>query len=285
MMGYFTFCLLVLVAMVGVAGAGGPADTADDLLAQAAEALRKQHPEDTIRLAGKVIAGNPKNARAHLLRGAGYEALQQHREAIADFDKALELEPRLAVAYDHRGSERLKLGLIKEAISDFDRYLELEPKQVPGHWKRGIAYYYAGRYEDGAKQFASYEKVDTNDVENAVWRYLCMARVVGVEKARAAMLKVGKDARVPMMEIYALFLDKAKPDDVLAAARAGSPAAEQLTERLFYAELYLGLYFDSLGKKTEALEHLTEAVVKHKIGHYMWDVGRVHLDTLRRQAR
>src|SRR5205823_2856889 len=126
------------------------------------------------------------------------------------------------------------------------------------------------------------EKVDTNDVENAVWRYLCMARAGGVEKARASILKIGNDRRVPMMQVYALFAGKAKPEDVLAAVEKGKPSAEELNQRRFYAHLYLGLYYDAAGDKKQALGHLTQAE-EHKIGHYMWDVAHVHAELLRKK--
>ncbi len=266
--------LLISAALLG----------ADDLVRQAADALEKRRPEQAAALATRAVEADPKNSRAHLILGAAHEMSQHHRRAIAAFSQAIRLDPKLAAAYNHRGSERFKLGQVAESIADFDAYLALEPKEVPGHWKRGISYYYAGRYKDGAEQFARYEKIDTNDVENAVWRYLCMARDVGVDKARAAMLKVGKDARVPFMEIYDLYLGKRKPADVLAAAMAGKPSGDQLNERLFYAHLYLGLYYDSLGDFRQARPELAEAVEKHRIDHYMWDVGRVHLNRLRKQG-
>jgi lipoprotein NlpI len=108
-----------------------------------------------------------------------------------------------------------------------------------------------------------------------------MAPVVGVEKARAAMLKIGKDRRVPMTEVYDLFRGRLKPADVLTAAEAGKPSPAQLNQRLFYAHLYLGLYYESLKEDKKALEHLT-AATEHRIGHYMWDVARVHRDLLRK---
>src|SRR5262249_19581708 len=157
----------------------------------------------------------PKSALARFVRGRAREELRKHDEAIADFDKAIELDGKLAEAYDHRGSERFKLGQVKESLADFDRYLELRPEAKNGHWKRGISLYYAGRFEEGRKQFEGYEKVDTNDVENAVWHYLCNARAAGAEKARKELLKVGNDRRVPMTEVYALYAGKARPDDVL----------------------------------------------------------------------
>ena len=166
-----------------------------------------------------------------------------------------------------------------ESLADFNKFLELQPGEKPGHWKRGISLYYAGKFKDGKEQFESYEKVDTNDVENAVWHYICNARAVGPEKARAALLKIGKDQRVPMMEVYALFAGKAKPADVLAAAKADDPPAAQLKTRLFYAHLYLGIYHDILGDQKQALEHMTEAAEKYRIGHYMGDRKSTRLNS------
>ena len=53
--------------------------------------------------------------------------------------------------------------------------------------------------------------------------------------------------------------------------------------RLFYAHLYLGLYFDALGNRDRAFEHITEAASDRyaAVGGYMHAVARIHLDALR----
>jgi hypothetical protein len=107
----------------------------------------------------------------------------------------------------------------------------------------------------------------------------------GLDKARGDMLKIGKDKRVPMMDVYDLFLDKCKPADVLAAAEAGAAPAELRKEQRFYAHLYLGLYYDAKGDKRKALEHLTLAADKYRIGHYMADVAHVHAEMLRKDEK
>src|SRR5262249_36898565 len=122
---------------------------------------------------------------------------------------------------------------------------------------------------------------EDNDVENAVWRFLCMAKREGVEKARKEILKIRRDPRVPMMEVYDLYAGKLKPDDVLTAAKARAPEPDVLNERLFYASLYLGLYYDATGDTKSAAKHMDEAVA-HKIGHYMWDVAKVHAEVLKK---
>ena len=258
-------------------------DSTDDDLQQAHQALMNQQADKAIQLASKAIAADPKNARGYLLRGSGYEILRQHEKAIADFTRCLELDPKLAAAYDHRGSEQFILGHIKESLNDFDKYLELQPSAAPDHWKRGISLYYAGRYEDGRKQFKAGDKIFADDVENAVWHFLCNAKVRGIEKARAEMLKIGKDKRVPLMDIYDLFLGKCKPADVLAAAEAGDVPGDLRKQQLFYAHLYLGLYYDALGNKLKALDHMGLAAGKYHFG-YMGDVANVHAKLLSKEG-
>jgi lipoprotein NlpI len=206
------------------------------------------------------------------------------KKALADLNERLREDPNLADAYQARGSVYFKLGNFKEAIRDFDKYLELRPERKAGHWQRGIAYYYAGRYDDGRRQFEGYQQVDSNDVENAVWRFMCMAKTAGMAKARKEMLKVGVDRRVPMREVYDMFSGKLKPADILAAAKAGEPSDEALRLRLFYAHLYLGIYYDLEGDRTKALRHLNQAVEQDLADHYMWHVARVHRDVLAAEA-
>ena len=86
----------------------------------------------------------------------------------------------------------------------------------------------------------------------------------GVEKARENMLPISNDKRVPMMDIYEMYRGKKTPDDVLAAAKAGEPPPEKLKTQLFYANLYVGLYYESLGKDKEAQPHILDAANKYR---------------------
>lgn len=182
-----------------------------------------------------------------------------------------------------RGSDAFRAGKFAESVASFDAEIKLDPRRAPWHWKRGISLYYAGRYADGAKQFEGYQTVDGNDVENAVWRFLCQAKdpQVGPDKARAGILTIKDDRRVPMMQVYALFAGKAKPDDVSAAVRSDKPNENVLNVREFYASLYLGSYYDATGDAAKAKSYLDEAV-RHRVDHYMWDVAKVHADLLKK---
>lgn len=163
-------------------------------------------------------------------------------------------------------------GRFAESVAGFDRVAALAPDEAPQLWQRGIALYYAGRYDDCRRQFESHRAVNPDDVENAAWHFLCVARAQSAEKARAALLPVGPDARVPMRQIYQMFRGALGPEQVLAAA--GGQADGQ-----FFAHLYVALYFEAVGKADRSLEHIRLAAADRyaAAGGYMHGVARVHL--------
>ena len=172
--------------------------------------------------------------RSFAVEGTG-ELLKQASQAASRGDsakaveltsRAIEKDAKLAAAYYLRGREHFRLGKIEKSVADLDHYVRLRPDQESRQWERGISYYYAKQYKQGAAQFELYQTFHDNDVENSVWRFLCMVGDVGVEKARQVMLPIKNDRRVPMMQIFDLYRGKLQPQDVLAAAKAGDPPAE-----------------------------------------------------------
>ena len=171
----------------------------------------------------------------------------------------------------NRAVAAFEKGRFVESATAFDELAKAVPDQAPQLWQRGIALYYAGRYNDCRVQFESHRTVNPDDVENAVWHFLCVARGETPAKARAALLPVGPDPRVPMREVYQMFRGTLTPEQVLSAA-GSQPAA------LFYAHLYVGLYFEAQGMSARALEHITIAAADRfeRQGGYMHMVARVH---------
>jgi len=93
------------------------------------------------------------------------------------------------------------------------------------------------------------------------------------------MVKAGRDGRVPMREIDALYRGTGTVERVLEAATRGASEARG-RDAMFYAHLYLGLYFEVLGDATRAREHIGKAAGEFSSEHYMGDVARVHLRRL-----
>jgi lipoprotein NlpI len=278
------FILLLLASCLVFAADKAPADPP---LGPYEEAMLKFKQSRDKALIGsaldaldRAIKIDPKRLDAYFYRAEIFSVQNKFPEAIADYTKVIELDPKASTAYDKRGWEEFKLGQMDRAIEDFDRYIALEPRREPYHWQRGIAYYYAGKYEQGRKQFELHQTVNPNDVENGVWHFMCVARASGFDKARETMLPISGDARVPMTEIYELFRGKATPDDVMKAIEKGEPDKRELDTRKFYAELYLGLYFEAKGDNAQAYDHIKRAAMASRGDDLMGYVARVHFKRL-----
>src|SRR5947208_12467845 len=274
----FGFLALILPLASGAADNEG-----DELLNRAGVSFAKGNREDAIELATKAIEAEPKNAKAHYVRGRFYAEVRQPQKAVKDLDRALALDPTAALAYYHRGTENFKLGRIKESAADFDKFIDLSPDQAAKLWQRGISLYYAGRYEDGQRQFELHQTINSNDVENAVWHFLCVARRAGIEKARASLLKIDNDPRVPMMQIYALYAGKGSAEEVMKAATTEKTSPTGFSKRIFNGHFYLDFYFDVAGNGKMAREHIFQAADLFKVDSYMGDVARIHAALLRQQ--
>jgi lipoprotein NlpI len=162
-------------------------------------------------------------------------------------------------------------GRITESVAAFDDLARTAPAEAPYLWQRGIALYYAGRYRDCRAQFESHRTVNPDDVENAAWHFLCVARAESPQAARSALLPVGPDSRVPMREIYEMFRGTTTPEAVLKAAGARPQAR-------FYAHLYVGLYAEAIGEAVRAREQIGLAAQPQfaDAGGYMHMVAVVH---------
>lgn len=253
------------------------------LLSEIEDANKERKYDEVLKLAERAAKLDPKNPAIPFAAGTARDKLRQNAEAAKAFSEVLKLEPKAIVALDRRGDAHLKNGDFKAAIEDFDAFLKERPKFAPDHWRRGIALYYAGRFKDGVAQFDLHRKVNPEDVENSAWHYLCNARANTPKKAREDLIPVTKDTRVPMKEVMELFAGKIKPVDVLDAAEKAKLGEEDRKEARFYANLYVALYYESEGDAKKCLEHMTAAVEKYEIGHYMWDVGAIHLKLLKKK--
>ena len=224
-------------------------------------------------------SAGPQEADELLKRAV--EASEQGRssESVDLATGALARNPELAYAYYLRGREHFRLGQITESVTDLEHYVRLRPDMEPRQWELGLSYYYAGQFQKGARQFELYQTYHDNDVENSVWRYLCIARTGGTEKAKSTLMPIRNDPRIPMMAVYDMFRGEGSPEKVLETARAGRPGPAQLEGRLFYAHLYIGLFLLAQGDEEGGKTHILSAE-KKRVRHYMWDVARYQASLL-----
>jgi lipoprotein NlpI len=166
-------------------------------------------------------------------------------------------------------------GQFAASVAAFDELARLVPSAAPTLWQRGIALYFLGRYDECAAQFAAFAQLDPADLENASWRFLCVARAGSVDRARATLPSAGPDGRIMREQIYDLFRGRMTPAEVMAAA-ADLPIAQ------FYAHLYVGLYLELIGDQAGAKAHLAAAAsdAYQPYGGFMNVVAHVHAAAL-----
>jgi tetratricopeptide (TPR) repeat protein len=179
-------------------------------------------------------------------------------------------QPNNPNVYIRRGMVYFQLGKVEESITDFDTAEKLDDRITPYLWQRGLSYYYAERFAEGAKQFEIDLTVNAQDVEETVWRYLCIARLSGVEEARNSLLPVKNDPRKIMRCVYDLFAGNCTTDDVLSVGKSEGLKGN------FYSHLYLGLYYEAEGNGELAKEYIVKAADDFKIDDYMWYLAVVH---------
>ncbi|CAN1784218.1 hypothetical protein LINPERHAP1_LOCUS16519 [Linum perenne] len=118
-------------------------------------------------------------------------------------------EASLAV---RRGMLLFRQGDVLGSVAEFDKAIELDPRQKAYMWQRGLSLYYLDRFEEGAEQFRIDVAMNPNDTEESIWCFLCEAQLYGVDEARKRYLEVGRDSRPVMREAYNMFRDGGDPE-------------------------------------------------------------------------
>ncbi|MDR2631342.1 MAG: tetratricopeptide repeat protein [Spirochaetaceae bacterium] len=121
----------------------------DDLLLNALYAHNKNRFDDAIRFYSRILEMKPDNVIASLIykhRGMANFAQSYYGDALEDFSRSLELDPKSYKAAYYRGVVRAVEQRYAEAIDDFTLALTINPYQNFCFYRRGQAYYHLGDY-------------------------------------------------------------------------------------------------------------------------------------------
>ena len=87
----------------------------------------------------RAIQLDPKDAAIYNNRGLAKQAKGDFNAAIADFNRAIELNPKDAVAYSNRGNTKGDKGDLDGAILDYNHSIRVNPKYAYAYYDRGLA--------------------------------------------------------------------------------------------------------------------------------------------------
>ena len=80
-----------------------------------------------------------KTADEYFNSGLLKQKLKDYDGAIADFSKAISLNPNDKEAYYNRGNSKLDLENYYEAIADYTKAIELNPDYTKAYYNRGVS--------------------------------------------------------------------------------------------------------------------------------------------------
>jgi tetratricopeptide (TPR) repeat protein len=115
------------------------------------------------------LALSPRNAQGMALRGFLSAARGRHREAVAAFNQAIELDGALGNAWLGRGLMKIRAGDTAGGRDDLQIAATLEPNRAVLRSYLGKAQHHAGRTDLAEKELALARKLDPNDP--TAWLY------------------------------------------------------------------------------------------------------------------
>ena len=125
----------------------------------------------------------PEYGDAYLNRALAEHDQSQSGPALADLNRALDLDPDSTRAHNQRGQIYLENGEARKAIADFSRSLQVTPT-IEGHYQRGEAYEKLGDHQKAIADFDA-AIIESSDAPYA-FRARAAARLASGDREGAA---------------------------------------------------------------------------------------------------
>ena len=122
--------------------------------------LEKGQNDDAISDFDKAIELNPKDAEIYFFRGNAYHNKRQFDKAMSDYSKAIEINPRYTNAYYSRGLYYQTIEEYRKAISDFDKVIKIDPENAYAYYYRGCAHFAKEKYRKALSDYNKAIKID-----------------------------------------------------------------------------------------------------------------------------
>jgi Flp pilus assembly protein TadD len=200
----------------------------NDLLDEAKKAIERREFAAAIPPLQRVIAEEPEFAYGHFQLAYVFTALKRWDDAKREYQRAAELDPKMAEAYLNLGV--LLLGRERgAAVAPLRRAVELLPAQSRPRFLLGMALEEAGDWAGAAEALKAAESLDPRDLETKIE----LATVLSREKRYA-------DAEVKFREALGLQPDSPEARRGLAQALDAQHKPEAAQAYRAYLELKPG---------------------------------------------
>jgi tetratricopeptide (TPR) repeat protein len=208
-------------------------------------------------LALKALALDPNLAEAHLSMATALFSLLGPHASEKELDRAVELNPNLALAYDQYGWTFSEMGRFDEAIAAEKKALELDP--LNGLLNTDLAFflYWARRYDEAMTQIRKTLELDSNNAFAHSILGWCLIWKGNKADARAEFQKATTLDDLPwyfgsLGYACAIGGDTARAEQI-------SRELDELSKQRYVSPAIRATVFLGLGDKTKALDWIENA--------------------------
>jgi tetratricopeptide (TPR) repeat protein len=113
----------------------------------------------------KAVSLNPSDYEGYNNRALTFSQMGRFDEAIADFDKAIALNRRFYQAYNNKGKLYGEASLFDKAIEQFNNAIDINPDSSLAYGNRGLAYSLIGEDDKALKDLNRAVESDEHNVE------------------------------------------------------------------------------------------------------------------------
>ncbi len=156
----------------------------------------------------KAIELDPKDAKAYNNLGIVYDDMGRKDEAIASYQKAIELDPKDASPYNSLGYLHLIDGNLKEAKINFEKAISINPEGYVAPINLGITYFQLKKKKRATSYFqSSLEKCPTNSVYGNLNKVTAMLGLERNEDALEILQRTHENFNIQQKEMKDFFQD------------------------------------------------------------------------------
>jgi protein O-mannosyl-transferase len=113
----------------------------------------------------KAIELNPNYAQAYYNRGTAYKDENKNELALADFNQAIGLDPDFSLAYNNRGNIYLDENKYELALADFNQAIKLKPNYSQAYNNRGNVYANTRQFDQALADFSKAIELNPNNAK------------------------------------------------------------------------------------------------------------------------
>jgi eukaryotic-like serine/threonine-protein kinase len=127
------------------------------------DATQRGDPRKGIELFTGLIKDMPDRIELYLLRATCYQQVKEYNKALADYNKAIELDASQPGFFVGRGKVYEEKGQFEQALADFSKALELDADNAAAHLGKGRTFGMQKNYEKAFEEFSKAIDIDPKE--------------------------------------------------------------------------------------------------------------------------